>query len=207
MWDNIQEGEINVTWISTVLTHSSSIGVTDGLYDREPARTVSGSGWVICCIKSRQLLRGSFFKILPKAGSYRGELLGLVALHTLIVVVAQFFELDAVTGKICCGNISALGQFSKTQKQVSTGIKHLDLHRSIRTMKYMVQMNTTYLHVRADQDRILPWSMLTLEQQLNVICNDLANGAAARYLSNGRDKNSGSSSHSKRPPLCLTESN
>ena len=43
----------------------------------------------------------------------------------------------------------------------------------------------TYSHVRAHQDRILPWSMLTLEQQLNVICNKLANGAVARYLSEG----------------------
>jgi hypothetical protein len=40
-----------------------------------------------------------------------------------------------------------------------------------------------YSHVQAHQDRILPWSMLTLEQQLNVICNKLANGAVARYLS------------------------
>ena len=32
-------------------------------------------------------------------------------------------------------------------------------------------------HVRAHQDRILPWDRLSLEQQLNVICDELANGA------------------------------
>ncbi len=193
MWDNIQEGEIRVIWISSVLTNSLFIGVTDGLYNRKRARTVSGSSWIIvCCVKSRQLLRDLFFKISPKAGSYRGEQLGLIALRMLIVAVAQFVELDAVTGKICRDNISALGQSSKTQKQVSMGIKLSDLHQSIRTMKCMVRKNTSYLHVRAHQDRILPWSMLTLEQQLNLICDDLANKAVARYLSNGRDKNSGS---------------
>jgi hypothetical protein len=138
MWDNIQEGEIIVTWISTALINGSFIRVTDGSYNREHARTVSGFGWVICCIKSRQLLRGSFFKISPKAGSYRGKLLGLVALHMLIITVAQFLELEAVTGTICCDNISALRQSSKTWKRVSMGIKHSDLHRSIRTMKCMV---------------------------------------------------------------------
>jgi hypothetical protein len=46
-------------------------------------------------------------------------------------------------------------------------------------------MKTTYSHIRAHQDRILPWSMLTLEQQLNVICNELANGVVVRYLSSG----------------------
>jgi hypothetical protein len=39
-----------------------------------------------------------------------------------IIAVAQFFELDAVTGKICCDNISALGQSSKIRKWVSTGV-------------------------------------------------------------------------------------
>jgi hypothetical protein len=33
--------------------------------------------------------------------------------------------------------------------------------------------------------------MLMLEQQLNVICDNVANRVVAGYLSNGRDKNSG----------------
>jgi hypothetical protein len=53
----------------------------------------------------------------------------------------------------------------------------------------MVQMKTTYPHIKAYQDRILPWSMLTLDQQLNVICNKLANGAVAHYLSSGPNVN------------------
>ncbi len=40
-----------------------------------------------------------------------------------------------------------------------------------------------YMHVRAHQDKIKPWSQLSLEEQLNVICNELANSAVARYLS------------------------
>ena len=41
-------------------------------------------------------------------------------------------------------------------------------------------MEIIYEHVRAHQDRILPWDRLTLEQQLNVICDELANGAVER---------------------------
>jgi hypothetical protein len=40
-------------------------------------------------------------------------------------------------------------------------------------------MDMKYSHVHAHQDRILPWSMLTLEQQLNIICNSLVNKAVA----------------------------
>jgi hypothetical protein len=140
---------------------------------------------VICCTKTRCLLRGSFFEILPKAGSYRGELLGLAALHTIVAAVAKFYKVDVSFGKICCDNVSSLGQSSKSRKRVSSGIKHSDLHRTIRTIKCTVKFCMVYSHVRAHQDRILPWSMLTLEQQLNVICNELANGAVARYLSEG----------------------
>jgi hypothetical protein len=39
-----------------------------------------------------------------------------------------------------------------------------------------------YMHVRAHQDRIKSWSQLSLEEQLNVICDELANSAVARYL-------------------------
>jgi hypothetical protein len=48
-----------------------------------------------------------------------------------------------------------------------------------------------YSHIRAHQDQILPWSMLTLEQQLNVICDGLANNAIARYLARGRVRDNG----------------
>ncbi len=146
---------------------------------------MSGLGWVICCTKTRRLLRGLFFEILPKAGPYRGELLGLIALHTFIAAVAKFYRLDLACRKICCNKVSALGQTSKSTKRVSSGIKHSDLHRTIRTIKCTVKFRMTYSHVRAHQDRILPWSMLTLEQQLNVLCDELANGAVAQYLSGG----------------------
>jgi hypothetical protein len=40
-----------------------------------------------------------------------------------------------------------------------------------------------YVHVRAHQDRIKSWLQLSLEEQLNMICDKLANSAVARYLS------------------------
>ncbi len=56
MWDYIQEGEIDVTWIGTALTTGTFIGVTDRSYGRVGAGAVSGSGWIICCMQTRQLL-------------------------------------------------------------------------------------------------------------------------------------------------------
>jgi len=44
-------------------------------------------------------------------------------------------------------------------------------------------MSLKYEHIQANQDDIKPWSMLTLTEQLNVICDELANGAVLRFLS------------------------
>ena len=46
-------------------------------------------------------------------------------------------------------------------------------------------MEMKYEHVQAHPNRILPWSRLSLEQQLNVICNELANGAVERARTEG----------------------
>jgi hypothetical protein len=44
-------------------------------------------------------------------------------------------------------------------------------------------MSFQYRHVRAHQDRLKPWSRFSLEEQLNVICDKLTNGAVRHYLS------------------------
>ncbi len=59
----------------------------------------------------------------------------------------------------------------------------MDLHQTIRNLKCSIKMAFKYAHVRAHQDRIKSWSQLSLEEQLNMICDELANSAATRYLS------------------------
>ncbi len=65
------------------------------------------------------------------------------------------------------------------------GIKHADLHCTIQTIKLRTRIKIGYEHVQAHQDRILPWDLLLLEQQLNVICDKLANGAVERAITEG----------------------
>jgi hypothetical protein len=131
MWEDVKEGDTDMEWVRDALINGTFIGVTDGSYDREKAKTISGTGWIIVCKSSQRTLRGSFFKISTKAGSYQDKLLGLVALHTFVTTIAQFFSLDQVTGQICCNNIAALNQSSKNRKRVSAGVKHSNLQRAI----------------------------------------------------------------------------
>jgi hypothetical protein len=100
-----------------------------------------------------------------------------------VVAISQYFHLDQVKGWICCDNIAALNQSSKNRKRVSARIKYSDLHCVIQSLKCSVTKVFKYDHVKAHQDGAKSWLLLRLEEQLNVICDDLANGAVMGYLS------------------------
>jgi len=185
MWEHIVEGDIDVLWIRDALTNGTFLAVTDGSYDREKAPTISGSGWMIVCTTCHRTLRGSFYEISKSAGSYRGELLGLVAIHTFATAIAQHFLLEDIRGVISCDNMAALNQAAKVRKRVGAGVKHSDLHRTIRTLKTLIRTSFQYKHVKAHQDKLKPWSELTLSEQLNVLCDGLANRSVKGYLERG----------------------
>jgi hypothetical protein len=113
MWEHVKDEDPDMSWACNAMIDGTLIAVTDGLYDRERAKDVSGSGWILLCTASRQTLHGSFYEISPIAGSFRGKFLGLAAIHTLALAVARFFHLDCMYGKIYCDNIAALNQSSK----------------------------------------------------------------------------------------------
>lgn len=183
MWDNVEEETQDLRWLADALSNGTAVLVTDGSYDKKRAPRVSGAGWVITCRTAQKFLRGSFHEDSPRAGSYRGELLGLVALHTLALALVQFYGLKAASGKLCCDNISALFQSKKNRRRVRTGSKHADLLRALRTIKCHHLLQLTYEHVRSHQDKYLLWHQMSLEAQLNVDCDHLAKGAVHRRLS------------------------
>lgn len=137
---------------------------------------------MIVCMTCQCTLRGSFCKVSLSAGSYRGELLGLVAIHMFAIAIAQYFSIQEILGKISFYNMSALNQASKNRKRVRIGVKHSDLHHMICTLKHLVQTTFRYKHVNAHKDRLKPWRELTLSEQLNVLCDSLANRAVKGYL-------------------------
>ena len=89
MWEHIVKGNIDVNWIRDVLAKWTFLAVTNGSYDRTAAPTVSGSGWIIVCTACQCTLWGSFIEVSWSAGSYRGKLLGLVAIHTFATAIVN----------------------------------------------------------------------------------------------------------------------
>ncbi len=182
MWEHIVKGDIDVGWIRDVMAYGTFLAVTDGSYDRATAPTVSGSGWIIVCTACQRTLWGSFIEVSQSTGFYRGEMLGLVAIHTFATAIAQYFALTEILGVISCDNMAALNQASKNRKGVGVGVKHSDLHRTICTLKNLVRPGFRHVHVKAYQDKLKPWRELTLSEQLSVLCDGLVNRAIKGYL-------------------------
>ena len=108
MWSNVHNEGRNLKWVVDAMKNGTAIWVTDDSYNQEIAPKVSGASWLVYWIKRQCKLFGSFFEFSAKVGSYRGELLGLLAIHRLTSAIEAYYPLGKTKGKLCCDNQGAL---------------------------------------------------------------------------------------------------
>jgi hypothetical protein len=78
------------------IADGTAILVTDGSYSRKVRSDIDGAGWMIYCSALKKVvLKGTTFETCTKAGSYCGELLGLLAIHLLALAVEEFYGLES----------------------------------------------------------------------------------------------------------------
>ena len=177
MWDFVEGKSQDMSWIMRALDNKTAIMVTDGSYNRSLAPSISGAGWVLVCTDCKKMVRGCFFEDSPKASSYRGELLGLIAIHHLAAFAVKYYKSDKATGSMHCDNKGALHQVSVRRRRVRNNVKHADLLRNLRHIKAKVNFEVSYNYVKAHQDDVYAVEDLPFVQQLNVMCDLLAKQA------------------------------
>ena len=182
MWDHVV-GNKSMEWFRDALTNGTAMMVADGSYSRELDPHLSGTGWVIACTRSQHVVKGSFFERSSTASSYRGELLGMVAIHALVATAAAVYDLPAHQGSIHCDNLGALGKARAHGRRVKSSLKQGDLVRAIRAMKQGLFLQLRYQYVKSHQDDVIGWNDLPLDQRMNVMCDTLAKQAVGRGLS------------------------
>ena len=126
------------------------------------------------------------------AGSYRGELLGLIAVHAITALAYTFFKLDKASGTLIGDNKSALWQVKRTARRIRPTESQLDILRAIRAIKRKYpNLHLTQVWVKSHVDKHPPWNKLSLEQQLNTMCDELAKQAVTKGVNDstlGRNK-------------------
>ena len=80
MWSGLDMPD-DPSWIIQAMANGTLVGITNGSYDRR--KTVSGAGYVLYCTATRNKLQSSLVERSEDASSYRGELLGMLAIHLI----------------------------------------------------------------------------------------------------------------------------
>ena len=74
-------------WINDAISDGSLLAVTDGSFLREHYLNLCSAAFVLECTRGQSRLIGSFSESSRVANAYRGELLGLMAIHLILLSV------------------------------------------------------------------------------------------------------------------------
>jgi hypothetical protein len=86
IWDNLMvTGGTN--WIAQAISKNSLLTVTNGSYIKEHYPELCSAAFFLECTKGQGRLVGAFAEASVAANAYCGELLGLMAVHLLLLAV------------------------------------------------------------------------------------------------------------------------
>lgn len=187
MWEHIEvTGSLDS--VIRAVKEGTAIWCTDGSFDRVMMPDVSSAGWVIFDPLTNNHLHGSFYEVSgDTAGSYRGELLGLTALHLVACAIKELFGDFERANQLFCDNERALGRAKDSRRRVPPGSKHADLLRLLRNLKPLLAGCFKYSHIYGHADRERRWHELSLFEKLNCYCDNLAGYARKRSYGHSRD--------------------
>ena len=143
-----------------------------GLFIRELYPDVCSACFVMECTQGRGRLMGSFAEKSSAANAYRGELMGLMAVHLLLLSVYKVKP--ELTGEVliysdCLGALMKVSELPPNR--IPTRCKHSDVLKNILVNCSKLTFTTTYLHVDAHQDEDKEWEEMERPGQLNTICD------------------------------------
>ena len=124
--------------------------VTDGSYMKHMAPKVSGTGWIIQDRATGKKVKGSLAEWSHLAGSYRGEMLGMLAVRVFPLAIEEYYQQAsraAEGNKVSCDNKGALFTFDKKCKRVPAASSNADVRRALRELnrRSANQYNVTML--------------------------------------------------------------
>jgi hypothetical protein len=132
MWDNIQwEGDDN--WMADSIREGTCLAVSNGSYMKELYTDILAAAFVIECSRGRGRIWGSFPEVSQCACSYRGELVGLMAIHLILLSIN---EVNEDLSDFVIIHSDCLGALDKVKKlppsPIPTRSVHSDVLKNIR---------------------------------------------------------------------------
>ncbi len=172
-------------WLATGLSAGTLIWVTGGLYDRKRAKDLCRVRWIILCTQTKLHLTRTFWERSQSVSSYRAEMLGLYAMHTLAQATQEYYHLHCWSATLCCDNKKALYMSHFHRRRIKQSAKCADIHRIFRAIEAKSSRKFTYRHIYSNMDKYLPWERLSLIQQMSCVCDTLAKAALTTAINSG----------------------
>ena len=173
LWENVRMVGDD-TWIAAAIVNNSLLAVTDGSYKGKECAHMNSCAFIMECTQGRGKLVGTFPKQSRAAGAYRGELLGLLAIHLILLAVntvAPEISGSASVYLDCLNAVNWIGTLPTNR--IPARYKQSDILKIIMIHCRALRFKIKYLHVEAHQDDDHDYATLSRPAQLNCAC-DLA---------------------------------
>jgi hypothetical protein len=162
-------------WLEHAILEGLLVVVTDGSYKRELYPHLCSAAFVLECSSGRGRVYGSFLELLLVANAYRGELLGLMAIHLILLSVNTISPQLLGSVEVMSDCLGALKRVTYLPPyQIPSRCRHFDILKTILVHCRGLTFTTYYSHVKAHQDDKDSFSKLSRNAQLNCICDQAA---------------------------------
>jgi hypothetical protein len=144
-------------------------------YICEQYPNLGSAAFVLECKKGQGHKIGSFLETLQVASAYQGELLGLMAIHLILLSADKIQGALVGSAEVVSNCLGALqGVTELPLYRIQSRCKHSNILKNILVNCRALSFTIHYLHVRAHQDDSSSFKNLSRKTQLNCICNHTA---------------------------------
>ena len=146
------------------------MAVTDGSYMPEVTTEACSAAFIIECSQGRGTLTGSFVEQSINANAYRGEIMGLMAIHLILDGINRLnptLSGEAQLFSDCLGAIDKVEHIPTPR--IPARCKHSDVLKNIMIHRQDWSFAVTFNHVKAHQDDSTPFHLLDRPAQLNCL--------------------------------------
>ena len=129
------------------------MAVTDGSFIKELFPNINSAAFVLVCTKGRGRLIGAFPEQTIAACAYRGELLGILAIHLILLSVNKVNPTLAGSAHIYSDCLGALSRVEHLPPhKIPTRCRHSDILKTILVNCSDLTFRRYFSHASAHQD-------------------------------------------------------
>ncbi len=157
-------------WIAEAITARSLVAVTDGLYTQKIYPHLCLAAFVLECAHGQGRLIGLFKEASKAANAYRGELLGQMAIHLILVSMNWVHKSLLGDVEVVSNCLAALQRATYLPPyRIPSRCKHSNILKNILVNCQDLTFNIHYSHVKVHQDNTTLFDKLSRSLQLNCI--------------------------------------